>query len=89
MTDPISGLAAKPQWAGQHVPALLAVLTCLAGIAWAGQQVVAEPQAAAEPLTNRLPAHATPRSYGDGWDCVRGYRRQAGLCQKIAVPDHA
>lgn len=36
-----------------------------------------------------MPANATARSYGEGWECDRGYRRDADACLAVIVPENA
>lgn len=43
----------------------------------------------AQDATAPMPAHAQPKSYGEGWDCDRGYRREADKCLAVIVPENA
>ncbi|MEM8775087.1 MAG: hypothetical protein AAGF53_08635 [Pseudomonadota bacterium] len=36
-----------------------------------------------------MSAHATARSFGNGWECDRGYRRDGDACLAIIVPENA
>lgn len=36
-----------------------------------------------------VPANATAKSYGEGWECDRGYRRDDDACLAIIVPQNA
>ncbi|MEO0916223.1 MAG: hypothetical protein AAFY31_04465 [Pseudomonadota bacterium] len=36
-----------------------------------------------------MPANAQPKSYGDGWECVRGFRQDGDACLAIIVPENA
>lgn len=36
-----------------------------------------------------LPANATSKTYGTGWDCDRGYREADGDCDSIRIPENA
>lgn len=36
-----------------------------------------------------MPAHAQPKSYGEGWECDRGYRRETDKCLAVIVPENA
>ena len=36
-----------------------------------------------------MPANAQPKSYGEGWECDRGYRRGGDVCLAIVVPENA
>lgn len=36
-----------------------------------------------------MPANAQPQSYGDGWGCDRGYRRDGDACLAIIIPENA
>ncbi len=39
----------------------------------------------------QVPEHAflNGSSWGDGWECERGFKRAEGECQSILVPEHA
>ena len=37
----------------------------------------------------RLPANASARNFGEGWECDRGYRREDNACLAIIVPENA
>ena len=39
--------------------------------------------------TGNLPANATARSWGEGWDCRHGFLEAGGSCTEIRVPDNA
>jgi len=45
--------------------------------------------ALAQSPTTEIPANAKARSFGGGWDCVRGYRKADGACVAITVPANA
>ncbi len=36
-----------------------------------------------------MPANAQPKSYGEGWEFDRGYRRDGDACLAIIVPENA
>ena len=36
-----------------------------------------------------MPANAQPKSYGEGWECDREYRRDGDACLAIIVPENA
>src|SRR6185503_4980587 len=36
-----------------------------------------------------IPEHATALSYGPGWQCDRGYRKENDACTAIELPAHA
>ena len=36
-----------------------------------------------------MPANAQPKSYGEGWECDRGYRRDGDACLAVIVPENA
>lgn len=36
-----------------------------------------------------LPENAHAKSYGDGWECDRGFRLEGEACQSITVPENA
>lgn len=36
-----------------------------------------------------MPNNAQAKSYGDGWECIRGFRESKGHCTKINVPSNA
>ena len=36
-----------------------------------------------------LPANATAKSYGSGWDCDKGYRKNDEACDAVMVPANA
>ena len=33
--------------------------------------------------------NATPRNYGSGWDCDRGYKVDGDLCKAVVIPANA
>jgi hypothetical protein len=33
-----------------------------------------------------LPANASAKNYGSGWDCDKGYRKNAGTCSAVSLP---
>ena len=39
--------------------------------------------------SSRLPEHARAKSYGSGWECERGYRKDNMACAAIEVPANA
>lgn len=39
--------------------------------------------------TRPIPANAQPKSYGEGWECDRGYRRDGDKCLSVIVPENA
>jgi hypothetical protein len=39
--------------------------------------------------TGNLPANATERTWGEGWDCRQGFLEARGSCTKIRVPYNA
>ncbi|KHQ51291.1 hypothetical protein OA50_04072 [Mameliella alba] len=39
--------------------------------------------------TGPVPAHATTRSYGDGWTCDLGFQLTDGACVKLTLPANA
>ena len=57
-----------------NVLASLAVFAGTAGVA------------AAQGANDAIPANSSPRDYGRGWACDRGYRRSNDDCVAIAVP---
>ena len=36
-----------------------------------------------------IPANATAKAYGSGWKCDRGYRKNAGSCIAVTLPENA
>jgi len=36
-----------------------------------------------------IPKNAQPKSYGSGWECIRGFRESKGQCAKIKIPPNA
>ena len=36
-----------------------------------------------------LPENARAKSYGSGWECERGYRKDNGACTAVGVPANA
>lgn len=36
-----------------------------------------------------MPANAQPKSYGEGWECQRGYRQDGAECSAIIIPQNA
>ena len=62
-------------------PSLLALV--LAVLIAAGSPSLAQSQAAPRPEN----AHA--KSYGEGWECDRTYRRQGDKCLAVVVPENA
>ena len=36
-----------------------------------------------------IPEHARAKSYGNGWECDRGYREVDGACTAVSVPANA
>ena len=51
--------------------------------------VVLLPPVSASAGTGDLPANATARTWGEGWDCQRGFLESRGSCSEIRVPDNA
>ena len=43
----------------------------------------------AQSQASQMPANAQAKSYGDGWECVRGFRRDGDACLAIIVPENA
>jgi hypothetical protein len=43
----------------------------------------------AQSQSSPMPANAQPKSYGDGWECDRGYRRDGDACLAVIVPQNA
>lgn len=43
----------------------------------------------AQVSTAPMPAHAQPKSYGEGWECDRGYRREDDACLAVILPENA
>lgn len=37
----------------------------------------------------RMPDNAKPKSYGGGWECLRGFRQDGDGCVAIVLPDNA
>ena len=37
----------------------------------------------------QVPANATARQYGSGWDCDQGYREHEGTCAVVGIPANA
>jgi hypothetical protein len=61
-------------------------VSCLAPLLL-GLSVCASLPVAAAP--GELPDHARASRYGNGWECVSGFRRVGDTCAPIAVPAHA
>jgi hypothetical protein len=38
---------------------------------------------------NTIPANAIAKTYGDGWECDRGYRETDGACAVVTLPENA
>ena len=45
--------------------------------------------ALAQEFKGALPANATAKNYGGGWECDRGYRKNAGSCVAVTLPMNA
>jgi hypothetical protein len=43
----------------------------------------------AKDATNDTPDNATAKSYGNGWNCNKGYRESKGACATVKVPVNA
>jgi len=43
----------------------------------------------AKDLSVEIPANASAKSYGDGWNCDSGYRESKGGCAAIKIPTNA
>jgi len=43
----------------------------------------------AKGASNDIPENASAKSYGDGWNCNKGYRKSKGVCAAIVVPANA
>ena len=43
----------------------------------------------AQQLSEGIPDNARKKSYGDGWECIRGYNEVKGACAKIVIPKNA
>jgi len=43
----------------------------------------------AAPSDTKLPPHAVWQSWGSGWECQRGYRKEGERCVEVDVPPHA
>ena len=51
--------------------------------------MVAANQSNSEILQQNLPENSQSKKYGDGWECMSGYRAIGNACNKIIVPEHA
>lgn len=43
----------------------------------------------AQQSSDGIPDNARKKSYGDGWECVRGYKEANGACTKTVIPKNA
>jgi membrane protease subunit HflC len=58
-------------------------LICLAAFAVPAELALAQEGKGA------LPSNATAKTYGSGWECDRGYRKNAGSCIAVTLPVNA
>ena len=59
------------------------IMVALAGLIAATLPLLAQTQA------SQMPANAQAKSYGDGWECIRGFRQDGDACLATIVPENA
>ncbi len=51
--------------------------------------VAAQATSSAKDAAGNMPKNASPKSYGIGWECDRGYRADEGRCMPVKIPMNA